>query len=78
MGIEEDNEADADGCDLSCLVAVGHLQQQVVPGVVSDLPDTSSVRPMEFSTRLTLDGKFSYVDQRCIEVGNAEKKMYMI
>ena len=61
MGIEEDNEADSDACDLSCLVAVGHLHPHFQAQVTQDISD---VRPLEFSSRNTLDGKFTYVDQR--------------
>ncbi|CAH1786265.1 unnamed protein product [Owenia fusiformis] len=57
-----DNEYDND-CNLSCLVAVGQLQQQYDPQAWSENPRIKT-RPVEFMSRHAVDGKFMYVDQR--------------
>ena len=48
---------------LSCLVAVGKLQSVSIPTALTAaaLKDT---RAIEFVWRLTMDGRFSYVDQK--------------
>lgn len=74
MGLEESKLAKgesqgAGGSCLSCLVAVGRLQPAVPP------PPPSSprlrpgrrppnIRPLQFTSRHTIDGKFLFVDQR--------------
>ena len=58
----EDGEAEGDGCNLSCLVAIGKfLPCHARP---SDDSTKVEVRPAEFMSRHSLDGKFTYVDQR--------------
>ncbi|XP_066276444.1 basic helix-loop-helix ARNT-like protein 1 isoform X2 [Branchiostoma lanceolatum] len=65
MGIEEDNEADNEGCNLSCLVAVGRTQAVANPGIDSA---NINVKPLEFVSRLTIDHKFTFVDQRATTI----------
>ncbi|XP_070185012.1 basic helix-loop-helix ARNT-like protein 1, partial [Littorina saxatilis] len=63
IGIEDDNESDNDSCSLSCLVAVGRVQNCVNP-FPSEERGHIKVRPMEYTSRHSIDGKFSYVDER--------------
>ncbi|XP_037069918.1 protein cycle-like [Pollicipes pollicipes] len=53
-------EPDEDGCNLSCLVAIGRLYSNMVAGPL----DAGSSRPLEFFSRHANDGKFLYADQR--------------
>ncbi|XP_072001140.1 basic helix-loop-helix ARNT-like protein 2 isoform X1 [Engystomops pustulosus] len=64
IGMKEDCEADMESYSLSCLVAIGRLQPYVVPQSVADI----RVKPSEFVTRYTMDGKFVYVDQRATAI----------
>ncbi|XP_078604361.1 aryl hydrocarbon receptor nuclear translocator 2-like isoform X6 [Branchiostoma floridae x Branchiostoma japonicum] len=63
----EQQDADADGHSNShyCLVAIGRLQVTSSPSC-SDLNTTSP--PTEFISRHSMDGKFTFVDQRVIPV----------
>ncbi len=61
MGLDEDNEPDNEGCNLSCLVAIGRLHPHIVPQPsVADI----RVKPTEYVSRHAIDGKFVFVDQR--------------
>lgn len=61
MGLDEDNEPDNEGCNLSCLVAIGRLHPHVVPQPVNG---EIRVKPTEYVSRHAIDGKFVFVDQR--------------
>ncbi|ELK18040.1 Aryl hydrocarbon receptor nuclear translocator-like protein 1 [Pteropus alecto] len=61
MGLDEDNEPDNEGCNLSCLVAIGRLHSHVVPQPVNG---EIRVKSMEYVSRHAIDGKFVFVDQR--------------
>ncbi|KAG7252556.1 hypothetical protein CRUP_028704 [Coryphaenoides rupestris] len=61
MGLDEDNEPDNEGCNLSCLVAIGRLHPHILPQPVT--PDIH-VKPTEYVSRHAIDGKFVFVDQR--------------
>ncbi|KAK7491483.1 hypothetical protein BaRGS_00017312, partial [Batillaria attramentaria] len=63
IGLEDDNETDSDSCSLSCLVAVGRVQNCVNPFPAEERGHIK-VRPMEYMSRHSIDGKFSYVDER--------------
>lgn len=54
---DDDDEAG----NMACLVAIGRLQPTSMP-TSKDLVEV--VPPTEFITRQTLDGRFSFVDQR--------------
>ncbi|XP_074659917.1 protein cycle-like [Tubulanus polymorphus] len=63
----DDMEGDNDGCNLSCLVAVGRLQPTFnVEQVTSS--NNIDVHPMEFMSRHTTDGKFTFVDLRATAI----------
>ncbi|XP_056454005.1 basic helix-loop-helix ARNT like 1a isoform X3 [Gadus chalcogrammus] len=65
MGLDEDNEPDNEGCNLSCLVAIGRLHPHIVPQ-----PPTADIRvkPTEYVSRHAIDGKFVFVDQRATAI----------
>ncbi|KAJ8271516.1 hypothetical protein COCON_G00103750 [Conger conger] len=65
MGLEEDNEPDNEGCNLSCLVAIGRLHPHILPQ-----PTHSDIRikPTEYVSRHAIDGKFVFVDQRATAI----------
>uniref|UniRef100_A0A2K6L1Y3 Basic helix-loop-helix ARNT like 1 n=1 Tax=Rhinopithecus bieti TaxID=61621 RepID=A0A2K6L1Y3_RHIBE len=65
MGLDEDNEPDNEGCNLSCLVAIGRLHSHVVPQPVNG---EIRVKSMEYVSRHAIDGKFVFVDQRAISL----------
>lgn len=61
MGLDEENEPDNEGCNLSCLVAIGRLHSHIVPQPMSG---DIRVKPTEYVSRHAIDGKFVFVDQR--------------
>eukprot|EP00062_Callorhinchus_milii_P003922 gi/632941702/ref/XP_007886006.1/ PREDICTED: aryl hydrocarbon receptor nuclear translocator-like protein 1 isoform X2 [Callorhinchus milii] len=61
MGLDEDNEPDNEGCNLSCLVAIGRLHPHIVPQPISG---EIRVKSTEYVSRHAIDGKFVFVDQR--------------
>ena len=63
IGLEDDNECENDSCSLSCLVAVGRVQNCVNPFPPEERGHIK-VRSMEYMSRHSIDGKFSYVDER--------------
>ncbi|MFT7814441.1 aryl hydrocarbon receptor nuclear translocator-like protein 1 isoform X3 [Arapaima gigas] len=65
MGLDEDSEPDNEGCNLSCLVAIGRLHPHIVPQ-----PSSSDIRvkPTEYVSRHAIDGKFVFVDQRATAI----------
>ncbi|XP_045147065.1 aryl hydrocarbon receptor nuclear translocator-like protein 1 isoform X3 [Echinops telfairi] len=65
MGLDEDNEPDNEGCNLSCLVAIGRLHSHVVPQPVNG---EIRVKSMEYVSRHAVDGKFVFVDQRATAI----------
>ncbi|XP_038620076.1 aryl hydrocarbon receptor nuclear translocator-like protein 1 isoform X4 [Tachyglossus aculeatus] len=65
MGLDEDNEPDNEGCNLSCLVAIGRLHPHVVPQPANG---DIRVKPTEYVSRHAIDGKFVFVDQRATAI----------
>ncbi|XP_071618415.1 basic helix-loop-helix ARNT-like protein 1 isoform X1 [Heliangelus exortis] len=65
MGLDEDNEPDNEGCNLSCLVAIGRLHPHVVPQPING---EIRVKPTEYVSRHAIDGKFVFVDQRATAI----------
>ncbi|KAM8862047.1 basic helix-loop-helix ARNT like 1a isoform 2-T2 [Synchiropus picturatus] len=65
MGLDEENEPDNEGCNLSCLVAIGRLHPHIVPQ--PSLADIR-VKPTEYVSRHAIDGKFVFVDQRATAI----------
>ncbi|XP_061077284.1 basic helix-loop-helix ARNT-like protein 1 isoform X2 [Conger conger] len=65
MGLEEDNEPDNEGCNLSCLVAIGRLHPHIVP---QSSHGDIRVKPTEYVSRHAIDGKFVFVDQRATAI----------
>jgi len=57
-----------------CLVAIGRLQPTSMP-TSKDLADSAPAT--EFITRQTLDGRFSFVDQRSVET-HKKKPLYSV
>ncbi|XP_066503107.1 basic helix-loop-helix ARNT like 1b [Hoplias malabaricus] len=65
MGLDEDSEPDNEGCNLSCLVAIGRLHPHIVP---QPMNGDIRVKPTEYVSRHTIDGKFVFVDQRATAI----------
>ncbi|KPP66629.1 aryl hydrocarbon receptor nuclear translocator-like 1a-like [Scleropages formosus] len=65
VGLDEDSEPDNEGCNLSCLVAIGRLHPHIVPQ-----PSSGDIRvkPTEYVSRHAIDGKFVFVDQRATAI----------
>ncbi|CAJ0920054.1 unnamed protein product, partial [Ranitomeya imitator] len=62
--VEEDCEDDKESYNFRCLVAIGRLHPYIVPHSTAEI----RVKPAEFVTRYTMDGKFVYVDQRATAI----------
>ncbi|XP_075408055.1 basic helix-loop-helix ARNT-like protein 2 isoform X3 [Tenrec ecaudatus] len=60
VGLEEDRDPKKDSSHFTCLVAIGRLHPAIVPQHSGEI----KVKPTEFVTRFTVNGKFVYVDQR--------------
>lgn len=65
MGLDEDNEPDSEGCNLSCLVAIGRLHPHIVPQPANG---EIRVKSTEYVSRHAIDGKFVFVDQRATAI----------
>ncbi|KAG8001558.1 Aryl hydrocarbon receptor nuclear translocator-like protein 1 [Nibea albiflora] len=65
VDLDENNEPDNEGCNLSCLVAVGRLHPHTV---LQPVQSHVKVKPMEFVSRHAIDGKFVFVDQRATAI----------
>ncbi|XP_044213613.1 aryl hydrocarbon receptor nuclear translocator-like 1b [Thunnus albacares] len=65
VDLDENNELDSDGCNSSCLVAVGRLHPHAV---FQPMQSEVKVKPMEFVSRHAIDGKFVFVDQRATAI----------
>uniref|UniRef100_A0AAR2LKT8 Aryl hydrocarbon receptor nuclear translocator-like 1a n=1 Tax=Pygocentrus nattereri TaxID=42514 RepID=A0AAR2LKT8_PYGNA len=65
MGLDEDSEPDNEGCNLSCLVAIGRLHPHIVP---QPMNGDIRVKPTEYVSRHAIDGKFVFVDQRATAI----------
>ncbi|XP_012941991.1 aryl hydrocarbon receptor nuclear translocator-like protein 1 [Aplysia californica] len=63
IGLDEDSEAESDCSILSCLVAVGREQPALAPYMAEESSHIK-VRSMEYMSRHTVEGKFTYVDER--------------
>nr|XP_034328763.1 protein cycle isoform X1 [Crassostrea gigas] len=59
MKEQDDSE---DNCDLSCLVAVGQIKTSCDKKII-DRDSNINVRPIEYVSRMSIDGKFTFVDQ---------------
>ncbi|XP_061578103.1 aryl hydrocarbon receptor nuclear translocator-like protein 2 isoform X2 [Cololabis saira] len=65
MGADGEGEVDKqDSSHFSCLVAVGRVHSHSSPQVNGEV----RVKPTEFVTRCTMDGKFTFVDQRATTI----------
>ncbi|KAI5101319.1 aryl hydrocarbon receptor nuclear translocator-like 1a, partial [Silurus meridionalis] len=64
-GLDEDNEPDNEGCNLSCLVAIGRLHPHIIP---QPMNGDIRVKPTEYVSRHAIDGKFVFVDQRATAI----------
>ncbi|XP_018411590.1 PREDICTED: aryl hydrocarbon receptor nuclear translocator-like protein 2 [Nanorana parkeri] len=64
VGMKEDSDSEKESYNLSCLVAIGRLHPYIMPQSTADI----RVKPAEFVTRYTMDGKFVYVDQRATAI----------
>ncbi|KAK3101699.1 hypothetical protein FSP39_005636 [Pinctada imbricata] len=62
MDLREQEESD-DNCNLSCLVAVGQIKTPFDPKSVELEGVNVDVRPVEYISRHSVDGKFTYIDQ---------------
>ncbi|XP_023499053.2 basic helix-loop-helix ARNT-like protein 2 isoform X2 [Equus caballus] len=60
VGMEEERGNKKDSSNFTCLVAIGRLHPCIVPQNSGEI----KVKPTEFITRFTMNGKFVYVDQR--------------
>ncbi|XP_034144290.1 aryl hydrocarbon receptor nuclear translocator-like 1a isoform X3 [Esox lucius] len=65
MGLDDDNEPDNEGCNLSCLVAIGRLHPHIIP---QPSHDDIRVKATEYVSRHAIDGKFVFVDQRATAI----------
>ncbi|MEE6498900.1 hypothetical protein FKM82_003247 [Ascaphus truei] len=65
MGLDDDNEPDNEGCNLSCLVAIGRLHPHIVPQPANG---EIRVKSTEYVSRHAIDGKFVFVDQRATAI----------
>ncbi|CAI9588170.1 unnamed protein product [Staurois parvus] len=65
MGLDEDNEPESEGCNLSCLVAIGRLHPHIVPQPING---EIRVKSTEYVSRHAIDGKFVFVDQRATAI----------
>lgn len=63
IGLEEQEDADSDSCNLSCLVAIGRILPHISTVALSS-HGSDKIRPIQFVSRHALDGKFIFVDQR--------------
>lgn len=64
LGAEGEAEADKESSHFSCLVAVGRVHPQTIPQANGEV----KVKPTEFITRCAMDGKFTFVDQRYVNL----------
>ncbi|KAJ8412859.1 hypothetical protein AAFF_G00104410 [Aldrovandia affinis] len=65
MGLDEDSEPDNEGCNLSCLVAIGRLHPHILP---QPIHGDIRIKPTEYVSRHAIDGKFVFVDQRATAI----------
>ncbi|XP_077325196.1 basic helix-loop-helix ARNT-like protein 2 [Lithobates pipiens] len=64
VGMKEDSDSEKESYNFSCLVAIGRLHPFIMPQSTPEI----KVKPTEFVTRYTMDGKFVYVDQRATAI----------
>ncbi|KAM5170622.1 basic helix-loop-helix ARNT-like protein 2 isoform 2-T2 [Mantella aurantiaca] len=64
IGMKEDSDSEKESYSFSCLVAIGRLHPYIMPQSTAEI----KVKPTEFVTRYTMDGKFVYVDQRATAI----------
>ncbi|XP_015785355.1 aryl hydrocarbon receptor nuclear translocator-like protein 1 isoform X1 [Tetranychus urticae] len=62
MSVTEESENESDIYNMSCLVAIGRTLPNLC-GPTPHQPDIS-IKPISFTSRHTIDGKFLFVDQR--------------
>ncbi|XP_044745725.1 protein cycle [Coccinella septempunctata] len=64
IGIDEqDNDVDGDSYNVSCLIAVGHIINNIATTATAS-QQRINTKPIQFISKHTLDGKFHFVDQR--------------
>ncbi|XP_068133754.1 basic helix-loop-helix ARNT-like protein 2 [Hyperolius riggenbachi] len=64
IGMKDDSDIEKDSYNFSCLVAIGRFHPYIMPQSTAEI----KVKPTEFITRYTMDGKFVYVDQRATAI----------
>ncbi|KAJ1164746.1 hypothetical protein NDU88_005180 [Pleurodeles waltl] len=64
VGVDQEREAEKESHNFDCLVAIGRLHPYIAPQNSCEI----TVKPTEFVTRYTMDGKFVYVDQRATAI----------
>ena len=62
MDLREQDDSE-ENCNLSCLVAVGQIKTPFDPKSVDLDACNVDVRPVEYISRHSVDGKFTYIDQ---------------
>lgn len=75
MGVEEQEDADSDSSNMSCLVAIGRILPHISTVALTRHSDKAQ-RPIQFVSRHALDGKFIFVDQRWVRT--YDKYMYLL
>lgn len=65
MGVEEQEDADSDSSNMSCLVAIGRILPHISTVALTRHSDKAQ-RPIQFVSRHALDGKFIFIDQRWV------------
>lgn len=63
VDLYEIDNLDNDGCNFSCLVAVGRLHPRAVS---QQVPNHIKRKPIEFVSRHAIDGMFGFVDHRSV------------
>ncbi|XP_064417989.1 aryl hydrocarbon receptor nuclear translocator-like protein 2 [Latimeria chalumnae] len=64
VALPEESDSEKDSSNFSCLVAIGRSYPHTVPQKRGEI----KVKPTEFVTRYTMDGKFTFVDQRATAI----------
>lgn len=62
MDVNDQDDSD-DNCNLSCLVAIGQVKSPSDQMNIKSDIDSINLRPIEYTSRHSIDGKFTYIDQ---------------
>ncbi|KAJ8299211.1 hypothetical protein KUTeg_023271 [Tegillarca granosa] len=62
MDVNDQDDSD-DNCNLSCLVAIGQVKSPSDQMNIRSDIDSINLRPIEYTSRHSIDGKFTYIDQ---------------